>query len=171
LKKQRGNIVFVILIAIAIVSVVTIVIPPLVSITGGWELQDALDYVQDRGYACADVSGNLGIGGSLTVGNDATITDALSVGGPTILSGSLTAKTGRAFITIAAENSLQIFQDQADYVCSGSQMETTINTALQVGRGGTVPQYPGNYWTMESIIVPGSTVYEGSGWGAKIYRR
>ena len=57
-----GNsfIVYVVLAAIAIVAVVTIVIPPLLDVSGDWTLTRAMNVLREYGYtAFADTEGNL----------------------------------------------------------------------------------------------------------------
>jgi len=107
---------------------------------------------------------------ALTIAGGSGIDTSIAGNTVTISSTSSGTISGTA-ITIASETSLQIYQDAATYVCSGSQMETTINTALQEGAGGLVYQYPGDYWTIGSIVVPGSTVYEAASWDTRILRR
>jgi len=160
------------LIALFMVVVATLVIvsmlPLIGSVVNTIDFDEAWDIVGAEGYVCADSNGNWNISGDLGVGGDADIDGDLTVLGT--ISGSISGTT-EIQVTIASENSHAIYKLQASHIVSGSQMEIAINAALQDGIGGEVLQYPGDYWTIGSIIVPGSTVYEASGWNTRILRR
>jgi len=69
-------------------------------------------------------------------------------------------------IIVAASDSRG--KTQADYICTGTSDETTINNALTEGAGGKVFLLEGTYTIDGSILVPSSTTLEGAGYGTFI---
>jgi len=79
--RQRGDIVYLVLIAIAIVTVVSIVIPGIISVTSSWNFDRAWKELQDGGYSVyADPAGNMTVTNDLTVGGDANIAGTTTSG-------------------------------------------------------------------------------------------
>jgi len=79
MKGQKGYITYLILTAIAIVAVVSIVIPPLMEVTSDWTLTRAMDVLQDNGYsAFADTNGNFTVSGNMTVGGNLNVGGTMS---------------------------------------------------------------------------------------------
>ncbi len=69
-------------------------------------------------------------------------------------------------IVVAASNSTQAYKNAADYVATGTNDGTTINTALTAGTGGKVFLLPGTYTLgATSVSVPNNTTLAGSGNG------
>jgi len=79
MKSQKGYITYLILTAIAIVAVVSIVIPPLIEVTSDWTLTRAMDVLQDNGYsAFADTQGNFTVSGNMTIGGNLNVGGTMS---------------------------------------------------------------------------------------------
>jgi len=195
MRSQKGNIIFLILIAVAIVSVVSIVIPPLLDVTGTWTLTRAMDVLEDNGYsAFADtegnftVSGNMNVGGNLNVGGTmsgsfsetSTLDSVLTRGnsstrsatfGSVTSTGTLTAATGRgATFVLAASNSSTLSKEQADCVCVAADCLPDINDAvskLSSRGGGRIYFFSGTYPVSGTISITSSNiVLEGEGRGS-----
>lgn len=71
-------------------------------------------------------------------------------------------------ILVAASNSSQAEKDAADYVATGTNDHTTINSAVNAANGGKVHMFEGTYYISSSIILPSNTTLVGSGKGTLI---
>jgi fibronectin-binding autotransporter adhesin len=69
---------------------------------------------------------------------------------------------------VAASNSTQAMKDAADYVATGTNDQTTINTALTAAAGGTVYLAEGTYVAGATITIPNNTTLEGAGIGTTV---
>ena len=85
----------------------------------------------------------------------------------TLTTGSLRAATK----IVAASNSLDTAKTDADYVCSGSSDQTTINTALSAlpAGGGKVLLLEGTYQLTGSVKVPANCTLDGMGAGTILF--
>jgi len=66
---------------------------------------------------------------------------------------------------VAASNASQALKDAADYIATGTNDETTINTALTAASGGKVYLTEGTFTLGDSISVPNNTTLSGAGNG------
>jgi parallel beta-helix repeat protein len=73
-------------------------------------------------------------------------------------------------VFVAANDSSKEEQAKADFVCKGAADEILINLALSRAAGGRVKLAKGTFLTSGSIIIPGDTQLEGSGWESQIRR-
>jgi parallel beta-helix repeat protein len=69
---------------------------------------------------------------------------------------------------VAASNSSQALKDSADYVATGTNDQTTINTALTAAAGGRVYMAEGTYTISATISIPNNTTLAGAGTGTLI---
>ncbi|HWT40446.1 MAG TPA: right-handed parallel beta-helix repeat-containing protein [Dongiaceae bacterium] len=112
-------------------------------------------------------------GGGITSGNTASRPASPSTG--TLYYDTTTAQllqyngtkwvgTQKTAVIVAASNSSQVQRDAADYVATGSNDGTTINTALTAATGGIVYLEPGTYTLgTTSVNIPDNTILSGGG--------
>ncbi len=69
---------------------------------------------------------------------------------------------------VAASNASQAEKDGADYIATGTNDQTTINTALTAASGGRVYLTDGTFSTTDVISIPNNTTLAGAGRGTII---
>jgi len=129
-----------------------------------------------NGSASGDLAGSYpsptlaaaGPGATGPIGS-ATVTPVITIDAKGRVTGLTSANIQNPFdILVAASNSTAAAKASADYTCTGTADQTTINTALTAAATGRVVLAEGTYNLTASIIMPANTSLFGQGSGTII---
>lgn len=146
---------------LVLLIILSIVPTTMISLTDNINMANtsfANTYLTNLGYTITTAgaySGNFSVSGTLTA-STANITTATIA--------TLNAPVGRFTLTIAPASATGLMRTQSDYIASSTNASTAINNALVAASAynGIVIVQPGNYITLENIMVPANVTLQGA---------